>query len=155
LATPVQKPGFLTRLKESVMGKIKTDIGEIKRRKGFTENRPILLVITDESGLKELVAVPIKVDYDAIKVIKNPKKVDFEIAASFRTLARMILGKRRTKDGRIVDFDPMDAWLMGDVKAYGRGFTPRAVKVFRDLFGDAELMNEIKSKYGKILEKWI
>jgi len=172
LATPIQKPGFLTRVKETLIGKIKTQVEKIlatllvsakkefniraiRERKGFTERRPFLLVITDESGLKELTAIPLRVDDDAIRVIKNPKRIDFEIAASFRTLARMILGKRKTKSGQVVEFDPMDAWLMGDVKVYGRGFTPRAVRVFRELFSDEGLMNDIKSKYGKILEKWI
>ncbi|HDN18287.1 MAG TPA: hypothetical protein ENF41_04420 [Candidatus Bathyarchaeota archaeon] len=118
------------------------------------EKRPIMLTITDESGRKEITRMVFRVYEDKVTFVKNPKQVDFEIVASFRTLARMIMGERKVGD-KIVKFDPIDAWLNGEVKVYGIGYSPRAFKVFQNVFGNEELMEQIRNRYGKVLRRWI
>ncbi|MEM2618749.1 MAG: P-loop NTPase [Candidatus Hadarchaeales archaeon] len=169
---PVQKIGLLERLKKKIrLEEVKTamervlaglilsiskefNLGEIRKQKGFTEKRPFLLVVTDESGSKEITRVAMRIEEDGLKVIKNPKEVDFEIASDFKTLARMIMGKKRVGE-KLVDTDPIDFWLAGDVKVYGRGFAPRVVDVIRNVFRDEALMASVREKYGKILSRWL
>jgi ATP-binding protein involved in chromosome partitioning len=129
-------------------------LGDVRKMKGFTEKRPFMLVITDETGTKEITRVALRVDEDAIRVLKNPKDIDFEIHSDFKTLARLIMGKRRV-GGKLVDVDPIDFWLAGDIKVYGRGFAPRAVEVVRNVLGDKVLMQTVREKYGKVLEGWL
>lgn len=130
------------------------NIKSVKETKGFTEDRPIRISVTDDSGRKEILSVDLKVENDGIKLLKNPKQVDFEVVGSFRTLARMIMGKKKVGDHFEV-FNPEDAWLMNDVKVYGEGYTPRAFQVFRNLFGDPSLMADVRDKYGKVLDRWV
>ncbi|MEM1589010.1 MAG: P-loop NTPase [Thermoproteota archaeon] len=170
-AQPV-KTGFLDRLKQmvdlssvklftekllaQVLLSIKKEFSlrDIRVKTGFTEKRPFLLVITDASGTKEITRVVLRVEEDGIKVIKNPKTVDFEIHSDIKTLARLIMGKKKV-DGNLVDVDPEDFWLAGDIRVYGRGFATRAISVIREVFKNPELMAEVRSKYGKILEGWL
>jgi len=168
--TPLKKIGFLEKLKKEVVDAIRPhveqvivsllvsikkhfDLGAVRERTGFTESKPFWFVVTDRSGLKEITRVCLKVEEDGVEGVKNPRKVDFEIASDFQTFARMILGKKKV-DGEWVGCDPMDFWLMGDVKVYGRGFTPRTIAVFRNVFGDESLMRDVRAKYSKVLERW-
>lgn len=130
------------------------DLTKMREEKGFTEKHPLYLVITDESGTKEITRVALRIDEGGLKVIKNPKDVDFEIATDFHTLSRMIMGKKKVGKNE-VPYDPMDAWLLNDVKVYGRGFTPRTIDVFRNVFQDEKLMADIKVRYENILGRWI
>jgi Mrp family chromosome partitioning ATPase len=172
IQTPVQKTGLLERLKKALdLGRVKVlmekliaqllisvhrefNIGQIRLEKGFTEKRPFLLVLTDDSGTKEILRVALRVTEEGIKVIKEPKDVDFEVATSFRTFARMVMGKRKVGD-QVVPAEPIDFWLSGDVQVFGKGFTPRTVEVLNKIFKDENLMGAVREKYGKILEGWI
>ena len=171
LASEIQRPGFLTRIKEKVTSALKTeiekvlagvivglnknfDIGGMGARTGFTEQKPFLFVITDESGTKEITRVGLRVAGESIKVLRNPENLDFQIATDFTTLARMIMGKAKRR-GKYVSFSSWDAWLCGDLRAYGLGYTPRATKVMREIFEDEEVMKPIRENYKKILERWL
>lgn len=171
MTSEIQRPGFLTRIKEKVTGALKTeiekvlagviiglnksfDISGMSTRTGFTEQKPFLFVITDESGTKEITRVGLRVTGDSIKVLRNPEDLDFQIATDFTTLARMIMGKAKRKGG-YHSFDSWDAYLNGDLRAYGLGHLPRAVKVFREIFGDEEVMKPIRENYQRILERWL
>jgi len=165
------KTSFIERFKEAALAKIKAEvekvaaylvvklqkefnIGDYARKHGFTEERPFTITITDESGTKILTQIPLQIKNGKLVVLKTPEKVDFDITMSFRTLARVVLGKAR-RDGDIVPFDPVDAWTYGDIKAYGNGLTPRALYIIKNVITDEELLNNIREKYGKILERWI
>lgn len=169
--TPIPKTSFLEKLKESVAEKIKPeiekvilglllamkkdfDVERIRTEKGYTEKHPFLLVITDNSGMKEITRVAMRLDENGMKVIRNPKQVDYELALSFKTLARAIMGKKKV-DNNFIPFDAEDAWLMGDVQIYGSGYSPRTVSVLRDVFKDEDLMQQMRDKYGKMLDRWI
>lgn len=171
LEAPEQKPGFLERFKTKLLEGIKTEmekilaylivtlnreipIGDIKQETGFTEERPVMLRIVDDSMTKEITRVALRVKGDKLVVIKDPKNVDFEIIGSFKTIARMIMGVRK-RDGELVPFDPMDAWLNGDIITAGVGYAPKATHAIRTLFGNPELMQKVRQKYGSILQRWI
>lgn len=130
-------------------------IAELKAKTGFTEEKPFLLRIVDESGTKEITKVALRIKGDRLIVVKNPEKVDFEIRGSFRTIARMIMGKRKLSDGSVAPYDPIDAWLNGEIYTNGMGYAPKAVHAIRTIFQTEDLMNQIREKYGSILEKWI
>lgn len=171
ITSEIQRPGFLTRIKEKITSALKAevekvlinviislnqnfDISGLRTNTGFTEQKPFLFVITDESGTKEITRVALKVKEDSMKVLRNPEDLDFEIATDFTTLSRMIMGKAKKGD-KMVDFNAMDAWLNGDLKAFGLGYSPRAVKVMREIFGNEEIMNPIREQYKGILERWL
>ncbi|MEO0157521.1 MAG: P-loop NTPase [candidate division WOR-3 bacterium] len=173
LSMPVMKEGWVSRFKNKVLESIKQEvekilaylivsvnknisIGSIKAETGFNEERPIRLVIVDDSMSKELTSVVFKVKGDKLVVLAPPyPKIDFEIIGSFRTFARMIMRKRKLSDGTVVPFDPMDAWLNGDVVTIGVGYSTKATHAFRSIFNNQKLMDEISQKYGAILERWI
>jgi len=167
----IPKTSFLERLKESVLKTIKEQIEKViafiivktqkeidakgvASRYGFTEQRPFALTITDESKQKIISRLFLKVKDGKLVVLSKPQTVDFEIVASFKTLARMIMGKAKV-NGNIVPFDPFDAWACGDVVVYGTGFMPRAVSVLKYVFSDEQFLSEVRSKYGNILEQFI
>lgn len=171
LAARVQVPGFWARMKERVGETLKGEIEKVlvhfivtvnkafnisalRSSTGFREGKPFLFVITDESGLKEITSVALRVTEDTIKVLPDPKELDFQIATDFRTLARMIMRQRKTSRG-IVPYKPFDAWYHGDLKAYGLGHTARAVRAFRTIFDDEKTVNKMRSRFGGLLKRWI
>lgn len=146
------------------------DIGRLRTEEGFTQSRPLLFVITDEANTKEITKWPLVLEEKGFtyleprdkKILKDDalydawirEHCDFQISTSFKTLARVIMAKRKLGD-RIVPFDPVDAWLMNDIKVYGKGYSPRAVDVFRSVFSDQAVMESLRQTYGKGLEMWI
>ncbi len=181
IETDIRKPGFLEKLVHKVTDALKTevekvlasviisankthDISAIRRNTGFTEGRPLLFVITDESGMKELTRVGLRVTEEALKVIPEPKldeeyeewvqKFDFQIVSDFQTLARIIMAKA-VRGRREVPYSTWDAWCNGDLKAYGLGYAPRAVNAIRNIFGNDEIMEPIRNQYGVLLSRWI
>lgn len=181
IETDIRKPGFLEKLVHKVTDALKTevekvlasviisankthDISAIRRNTGFTEGKPLLFVITDESGMKELTRVGLRVTEEALKVIPEPKpdeeyeewlqKFDFQIVSDFQTLARIIMAKA-VRGRREVPYSTWDAWCNGDLKAYGLGYAPRAVNAIRNIFGNDEIMGPIRDQYGVLLSRWI
>ena len=181
IETDIRKPGFLEKLVHKVTDALKTevekvlasviisankthDISAIRRNTGFTEARPLLFVITDESGTKELTRVGLRVTEEALKVIPEPKsdeeyeewvqKFDFQIVSDFQTLARIIMAKA-VRGRREVPYSTWDAWCNGDLKAYGLGYAPRAVNAIRNIFDNDEIMGPIRDQYGVLLSRWI
>ena len=168
---PIPKTSFIERFKEKVTEAIKSeiekilayfiitfqkefDVKDVVEKEGFTEQKVTTLTITDDSGQKVLTRLVLKMKDGKLVVVTKPEKVDFEIVASFRTLARMIMGKAK-RGNQLVDYDPMTAWLVGEVKAYGTGFTTKAVRVFEAMFNNQDVLNKIRERYGKILMRWI
>jgi Mrp family chromosome partitioning ATPase/putative sterol carrier protein len=167
----VPKTSFLEKLRAKVTEAIKSEVekvlayfiitfqkefnvGDVAVREGFTEQKHTALTVTDEAGQRVLTRLVLKLKDGKLVVLSKPEKVDFELVTSFKTLARMIMGKAK-KNGELVDYDPMEAWLAGEVKAYGTGFTVKAVRTFEAMFSNQEVMSKIRERYGKILERWI
>jgi ATP-binding protein involved in chromosome partitioning len=168
----VQKPGFISRLVSTVDQAIKGqvekllvnfilivnkvyDINAMRTRAGVRDEKPTLLLITDETGTKELTRIAFKLTPEALKVLKNPSELDYGIQTDFRTLARIIMGKRKLSSGKVVDYNAWDAWLHGDIKTFGIGHAPKTVKVLRTLFEDPEVAEPLRSRMGAVLEAWI
>lgn len=170
--TPVQKPGFLERFKTKILEGIKVEfekvlayliiainkemnVATVKSSTGFTEERPFLLRIVDETGTKEITSVALRVKGDKMVVLKPPyKNIDYEIIGNFQTFARMIMGKRKI-NGETVPFDPIDAWLNGDIVTAGVGYAPKAIHALRSIFGNEQFMQQVRDKHGPLLERWI
>ncbi len=179
--TNVKRPGFLEKLVHKVTDALKVevekvlasviisankiyDLKAIRRNTGFTEGRPLLFVVTDESGDKEITRVGLRVTEDAVKVLPEPKDdaeyqkwvegFDFQLVSDFQTLSRIIMGKA-VRRGREVPYSTWNAWCNGDLKAYGLGYAPRAVNAIRNIFDNDEVMEPIREKYGVLLGRWI
>jgi len=168
---PVQKTSFIERFKEKVTDAIRSevekilayfivtfqkefDVKDVAIKEGFTEQKNTVLTVTDDSGSKVITRLVLKLKDGKLVVVSKPENIDFEIVASFRTLARIIMGKAK-RGNQIVDYNPMNAWLAGEVKAYGSGFTTKAVRTLEAMFNNQDVVNKIREKYGKILERWI
>ncbi len=171
IEAPVQKTSFTERFMEKITDAVKSEIEkilayfiitaqrdfdfrEIAIRDGFTEQNNIALTITNDTGTKVITRLVLKLKDGKLVVVSKPEKINFEIVASFRALARVIMGKAKRGD-QIVDYDPLQAWLAGEIKAYGAGFTSRAIKTFNAIFNNQDVLNEVRGKYGKILARWI
>lgn len=167
----VVKTELTERMGKTTLGKIKFDIqklfvtlllkvkqdfniSELRRESGFIHEKPFRLIITDETGRAEIMSAPMKLTEDGFKVIKRPKKVEFDILMSYKTLARVVMGQRK-EDGELVPFRPLDAWLMGDIRVYGTGHSTMAVEAWRNVFSDENIMGAIREKYGDILKRWL
>lgn len=168
---PVRKTSFIERFKEATLKAIKTEIEKILAymivrvqkevdlsqkavEAGFTEQKPFILTITDEDGGKIITRIPMKIKNGKLIVLNSPEKIDFEIVTSFRTLARALMGKARRGD-KLVDYSIWDAWASGDIRTYGSGFTPRAIRVLEEIANDTTILQSVRERYGSILEKWI
>lgn len=181
IETDVKRPGFLQRMRETVGDAVKGKVEKVmsgvlmsanrefnlqsmRQTTGFVEEKPFLLVITDRSGHKELTRVGMRVTEKGIIAKREPKdntkyeewvaQYEFEIVSDFQTFARIIMGKWK-KDEREMGFSASDAFYNGDIKAYGLGYLPRAVKAIRRIFEDEDVMKPIREKYGSVLMRWI
>jgi ATP-binding protein involved in chromosome partitioning len=169
--TEIKKTSFLERVKEAISKELKDEVvkvlayiilkaqkeidgKEIAVKHGFIEQRPFVLTITDDSMENILTRVVLRVKDGKLVVVSKPERVDFEIVASYKTLARIIMGKAKI-NGQIVAYDPTDAWLKGDLVVYGVGTVPRAIEIIKNVLTDEAFMSDIKSKFGKVLERWI
>ncbi|MFB0543219.1 MAG: P-loop NTPase [Candidatus Bathyarchaeia archaeon] len=179
--TGIKRPGFLEKIVHKVTDALKGEVEKVlasvivstnkiydlkvmRHDTGFTDNKPFLIVITDESGLKEITRVGLRVTEDAVKVISEPRgnaeyqkwveQFDFQIVSDFQTLSRIIMGKS-VRRGREAPFSTWDAWCNGDLKAYGLGYAPRAVNAIRSIFENEEVMEPIRDKFGVLLGRWI
>ena len=169
--TPVRRTTFAERFKERFTEALKAEVervlayfivtfqkefnlSDVALKEGFTEQHNVALTITDEAISKLITRLVLRVKDGKVVVLTKPEKVDYELVMSFRTLARVIMGKAKRGD-QLVDYDPMTAWLIGDVKAYGSGFGVRAVRVIDAMLRNQEVLNKIRERYGKILERWI
>ena len=130
------------------------DISDIRRKTGFTDRKNFRLLITDSSLTKELTHIDLRMEDKGLLVLRKAKHLDFEIVTDFKTLSRMIMRKRKT-DGKYEHFDAWDAWLNGDLKAYGKGYSAKAVHAIREIFLNDELMDQMGEKYGRLLERFI
>lgn len=184
VAARVQESGILEKLKGKISDVLKLEeiqnemkkvlinfivtanqvfnVNAIRTSSGFREGKPFLFVITDESGTTELASLPLRVTEDRIVQIsketlsgKYKDNLDFEIVVDYRTLARMIMGQRKTRRGDYVPYKPSDSWWHGDLKVYGYGHTQYASQVFRTIFEDEETMNKMRSRFGAVLKGWI
>lgn len=153
------KTSLIERLKEVALEKIKEQVEKvlasiilktqkelpakgISEKYGFTDQKPFIVTITNEEGDKSITRIPLKVKDGKLVPISKPDRIDFEICFSPKTFANIVLGR----------LDPWDAWLNGDIKVYGTGFMSRAVYVLKTLLSDSEFLEDIREKYGSILE---
>ncbi|MDD5510761.1 MAG: P-loop NTPase [Dehalococcoidales bacterium] len=166
------RPGFLNKFKAKIMEGIREDmvkvigyilkainrnlpVSKIVQSTGFTEAQPVVFHILDETKTVELVTFAIRITGGEVKVLKKPyPQSGYEIYISYRTLARMIMGQKKTADGLRM-CDPVDFWLNGDVYVKGEGQMPKAVHLFNNVFSNPEIMNEVRDKYGSTLGNWL
>jgi len=171
IRTEVKGTGFLAKFREKVTATLRReaerilaqlivstnrlfDLDRWSKERGFTHGKPFDLVVTDESGHHVLVRAHLRLTGGKLKLVRRPARVDLEGALSFRTLARIILGKRKLSDGQVVPYDAMDAWLNNDFRAYGAGYFPRVLHLLRALLSDERIIGEIEKRYGSVLERW-
>lgn len=169
--SPIAKTSLKEKIKIPILGKIKAEfqkimiallitikkdfnVDELRKEKGFTEEHPFMFVVTDETGRKEITRLPLRLTAEGFKVIKKPKRIDYEIVTDYKTIARAIMGYKRI-NGKLYPFKPEDAWFMGDVRIYGSGHSTMAIEALRKIFSDEDLMGKIRERYGKILERWL
>jgi len=81
-------------------------------------------------------------------------KPRWEIVLSYRTLARVILRKRKVGK-KVVDFTPMDAWLEDDIIVYGAPSSARAITLLQEIFESEKITSSIDPHIRKWLEAYI
>jgi Mrp family chromosome partitioning ATPase/antitoxin (DNA-binding transcriptional repressor) of toxin-antitoxin stability system len=167
----VKKTSFLKRVKEAVEKEIKEtvvkvlatiivkaqkeiDAREIASKHGLMEGKPFVLTVTDEGGEQTLARVVLRVKDGRLVVVTKQVQPEFEIVASYRTFARIIMGKARINNV-LVPYDPVDAWLKGDLTVYGVGAIPKVLEVLRGVFAESSFLEDVRRKFGTILEGWI
>jgi Mrp family chromosome partitioning ATPase len=167
----VKKTSFLERVKEAVAKEVKdtvvkllatiivkaqreVDARDIALKHGLAEGKPFVLTITDDSGEQVLTRVVMRVKDGRLLVVTKQVQPEFEIVASYRTLARIVMGRARV-NGSEVPYDPVDAWLKGDVAVYGVGALPKALEVLRGVFAERGFLEDVRKRFGKLLERWI
>ena len=167
-----EKLGLLSKLKREISDKIKSTAEKLLADFVLTVNNevdiPLMLakykypggkiidfILVDRSKRKVISRTHFKLDPNLGKlvVVKNPKRIDWEIITTFRTLARVVAGKRKV-NGKEIPYDLMDAWLNDEIRVYGYGITTRLSDVVKILFSD-EVVKKLRQKYAKILEKFI
>ena len=123
------------------------------REYNLDPRRVYLISVTDDNMERSLFHFHVRIA--KLKVIKNFKgEPDGKIYFSYRTLARMILGKKKV-NGQVFDHDPIDSWLHGEFIAQGDGMTTRVMRFLMSMLTDPEIITPVKEQYGKILAQWI
>ena len=166
---PIEKVGIIKRIKEKIeevtresaikiiafmIGKIGKEVAVPSTYK-FDPGVVSDLVITDDTRMKTLARFHLRVREDGmLTYVKNPSKVDFEIEMPFRTLARIVMGKKKLRDGTVISYDAWDAYLNEELDLYGEGATQRAVGIFRDVLFNENLMKSARGEF-KFLERYI
>jgi len=125
-------------------------IRNLQETYGFPGGRTIEFDITDETLQNVKVQAFFRVENGALKLVKNPRKVDDEIRVWERALIWCFLGRRPDTN---VPWDLVDAWLQGKVRFYStQGGTPRALQFIRSVW--AEIKNSPSFQRVKpLLEK--
>ncbi len=170
----VRRTSFLDRVREAISDELKqavikvvayvitkaqkeydpSHLRALAEKYGFTEEKTFALTVMDNKMETVITRVVLRFKDGKIVVVTKPEQVDYEIAASYRALARAIMGKAKV-DGRLVDFDPVDAWLKGEVMVYGMGSVAKAFAVIKALLQEEEFVRDVRSRFGWILERWI
>jgi Mrp family chromosome partitioning ATPase len=174
LEAEVRKTSFLDRVREALSDELKQAVIKVvayiitKAQKeydpkhlmglaekyGFTEQKTFALTIMDNKMEGVITRVVLRFKDGKIVVVTKPEQIDYEIAASYRSLARAIMGKAKV-NGKMVDFDPVDAWLKGEVVVYGMGSVAKAFAVIKALLQEEEFIRDVRARFGWILERWI
>lgn len=109
-------------------------IPEIQSGYGFQGKRVIEFDVTDESLRTVKVQEFFRVEDGVLKVVRNPSTVDDEIRVWDKALIWSFLGERPDTQ---MQWDLMDAWLMGKLKYYSTSSgTPRALLFMREVWGN-------------------
>jgi len=154
VAAPIKSLGKRT-IDKVIAFAIKTMYSEISLPDIPYDEKAVLdLVIVDDTRRNVITRWHLMIKNRKLRIVKNPKKVDFEIETTFKTLARIFLGKKRTRDGSIMKYDAYDAWLNLDVEIYGASSTPRAIRLIRKVLFNKEVNKKVAEKF-KFLEKYI
>jgi len=130
------------------------DIPALQAKYHFDEGLIFDFVLTNPEKTHVLSRTHFKVQNGKLVVVKNPSRVDFEIIVDFQTMARMVMGRRKLSNGKIVPYDPFDAYLNNDIIVYGRQAVSRGVYATRCLF-HSDVMEKIRERFGKILSRFI
>jgi len=164
---PPEKVGIIRRVGEKLKGVTKqfvdrilaslvtTAYREVELPPGvYDESSTVDLVILDDTRTKVITRWHLGLRENKLRFIKNPKKVDYEIHTTFRTLARVLMGKKKTRFGTVIPYDVYDAYNNMDIEVYGTGATPRALRLMRKVLFNPEVLEVVRKKHP-ILEKFI
>jgi Mrp family chromosome partitioning ATPase len=169
IETPREKVGIIKKVKEKVaevtrdyavkvLAFMVTKIGKevpIPRKFIPDEDKVCDLVVTDDARTKVLTRWHLRMKSDGrIVFVKNPPRVDFEVELPFRTLARVVMGRKRLKSGKIIPYDAETAWFNGELEIYGEGATPRAFSLIKEVLLNEEVLEAARKQFG-FLEKFI
>lgn len=131
------------------------NIGDLQQKYNFTDQKPFDFVLLSDDRQKVVSRTHMKVKEGKLLVsTKESFEPEFEIDLDFQTLARMVCEKKKTRSGRVLDYDLMDAWMLGDAKVYGKDASPRFVKMVRDLFNE-KTVNNLQEQFGGLLQNFI
>ncbi|MEM3656241.1 MAG: P-loop NTPase [Thermoprotei archaeon] len=127
------------------------DIPEIKRRYGLDDSTTAKFRLMSDEYDQVLGEIYVEIT-DKIRVLsKPPRTFDYEVIVTPRGVAELILGYKKTANGPI-SVDPVDVWLMGDVRLRGGGSVVKALQVYHTVMGSTEILDALRSKYKPVLE---
>ena len=167
---PEEKVGIVRRIKEKIaeigtesvmkilshiLVTVNTEIG-LPENVYYDERMVASLVIVTPDWRRALARMNIRVKDGKLVYVKKPSKIDFEIHMPFKTLARVVMGKRRLRNGDVIPYDAWDAYLNNDLEVYsptGASIMQRAVDIIRGVL-NPEVMERAREKFP-FLEKFI
>lgn len=126
------------------------NLAEIKNRYAFPGGRTIELDITDETLRRVKVQLFLRLEEEALKVVRNPSKIHDEVRIWDRSCIWALLGRRTDTE---VSYDLFDAWLGGKCKYYSlEAGTQRALRFMRDVWSEVSQAKGF-NKLRPLLEK--
>jgi len=166
--TPVEKIGLLRRVKEKVaevtrdtvvkiLGFMISQIGaSIKIPEDFHYEEDVVcdFVILSNDWTEVLCRLHLKPKDGRLVYVTNPRKVDYEVHMPFKTLARIVMGVKKTRDGQLIPYDAMDAYFNNELEVYGEGSTTRVVDLVRNTLLREDVMNEARKQFP-FLKKYV
>jgi hypothetical protein len=166
--TPVEKIGLLRRVKEKVaevtrdtvvkiLGFMISQIGaSIKIPEDFHYEEDVVcdFVILSNDWTEVLCRLHLKPKDGRLVYVTNPRKVDYEVHMPFKTLARIVMGVKKTRDGQLIPYDAMDAYFNNELEVYGEGSTARVVDLVRNTLLREDVMSEARKRFP-FLKKYV
>ena len=167
IKTPLEKVGIIKKIKGKIVEVSQNMVAKIVAQLVITANKEMEiapgkfeeghildLVILDNKRQKVLLRWHLKLSEGKLVLVKSPRKIEFEVDTDFKTLARVVVGKKKTRWGEVIKYDAWDAWLNNDIEIYGATATQRAVNVIKNILLNPKVTGIVGNKF-KILEKYI
>jgi Mrp family chromosome partitioning ATPase len=165
---PVEKIGLIRRVKEKVaeatrdtvvkiLGFMLSKIGtSIKIPEDFRYYEDVLcdFVVLSNDWSEVLCRLHLKPKEGRLVYVKNPKNVDYEVHMPFKTLARVIMGVKKTREGKLIPYDALDAYFNNELEVYGEGSTQRVIDLVRNTLLREDVMSEARRQFP-FLERYV